>query len=242
MIIVKGLRGKNSPPLLWRARVGHIPEHSIGGSILVNKGGSGHVSVKGDCFGSMKKHPSKTRRSPSWSRGYQPVEPHEGSHDVLFDIHVGRHPGQELGHLLFQPGEKENDLLKQQNAIQEKLTEIAKRGAEVYRVAYDKEKELTDRALKLAEVGKPKSNWELQGIIAFCSFRYSFLLFRRSILSGSPLRSFECANSLINISIEPQISLFLSIICCLILWNNNRFFAGSLSSFIERSSWIPNAM
>jgi len=32
------------------------------------------------------------------------------------------------------------------------------REAEVYRVAFEKEKELTDRALKLAEVGKPNSN------------------------------------------------------------------------------------
>ena len=35
------------------------------------------------------------------------------------------------------------------------------REAEVYRTAFEKEKELTDRALKLAEVGKPKSNLEL---------------------------------------------------------------------------------
>ena len=33
--------------------------------------------------------------------------------------------------------------------------------AEVYRTAFEKEKELTDRAMKLAEVGKPKPNWEL---------------------------------------------------------------------------------
>jgi DNA-directed RNA polymerase specialized sigma subunit len=50
--------------------------------------------------------------------------------------------------------EKENDLLKQQNAIQEKLTDLAKREAEVYRIAFEKEKELTDRALKLAEIGE----------------------------------------------------------------------------------------
>ena len=30
--------------------------------------------------------------------------------------------------------------------------------AEVYWIAFEKEKELTDRALKLAEIGKPKSN------------------------------------------------------------------------------------
>ncbi len=71
--------------------------------------------------------------------------------------------------------EKENDLLKQQNTIQEKLTELAKREAEVYQVAFEKEKELTDRALKLAEVGKPKSNWELQGILSLAAFVLGFL-------------------------------------------------------------------
>ena len=71
--------------------------------------------------------------------------------------------------------EKENDLLKQQNAIQEKLTELAKRETEVYRTAFEKEKELTDRALKLAEVGKPKSNWELQGVLGLAVFVLGFL-------------------------------------------------------------------
>ena len=33
---------------------------------------------------------------------------------------------------------------------------LNKREAEVYRITFEKEKELTDRALKLAEVGKPK--------------------------------------------------------------------------------------
>ena len=45
---------------------------------------------------------------------------------------------------------KENDLLKQQNAIQEKLTERAKREAEVYRIAFEKEKELTDLGKKVS--------------------------------------------------------------------------------------------
>ncbi len=71
--------------------------------------------------------------------------------------------------------EKENDLLKQQNVIQEKLTELAKRETEVYRVAFEKEKELTDRALKLAEIGKPKSNWELQGLLGMAVFVLGFL-------------------------------------------------------------------
>jgi lipid-A-disaccharide synthase-like uncharacterized protein len=39
-----------------------------------------------------------------------------------------------------------------------------------------REKELTDRALKLAEVGKPKSNWELQGVLGLAVFSFGFLV------------------------------------------------------------------
>jgi hypothetical protein len=39
------------------------------------------------------------------------------------------------------------------------------REAAVYWILLGKKKERTDRALKLAEVGKPKSNWELQGLL-----------------------------------------------------------------------------
>jgi hypothetical protein len=48
---------------------------------------------------------------------------------------------------------RSEDFLKQQNVLHEKLTELAKREAEVYRNPFEKEKELTDRALNLAEVG-----------------------------------------------------------------------------------------
>ena len=74
--------------------------------------------------------------------------------------------------------EKENDLLKQQAAIQEKLTELAKREAEVYQTAFEKEKELTDRALKLAEVGKPRTNWELQGLLGLAAVLLGVLIVR----------------------------------------------------------------
>ena len=66
--------------------------------------------------------------------------------------------------------------MKQQNALQEKLTELAKREAEVYRTAFEKGKELTDRALKLAEIGKPKSNWELQGLFGLAAFVLGLLV------------------------------------------------------------------
>ena len=74
--------------------------------------------------------------------------------------------------------EKENDLLKQQAAIQEKLTELAKKETEVYQTAFEKEKELTDRALKLAEVGKPKMNWELQGLLGLAAVLLGVLIVR----------------------------------------------------------------
>jgi len=48
------------------------------------------------------------------------------------------------------------------------------REAEVYGIAFEKEKELTDQTLKLAEVGKPKSNWELQGVLGVAAFVLGF--------------------------------------------------------------------
>jgi len=45
----------------------------------------------------------------------------------------------------------------------------------VYRTAFEKKKELTDRALKLAEAGKPKSNWKLQGVLGLAAFVLGFL-------------------------------------------------------------------
>jgi len=65
--------------------------------------------------------------------------------------------------------------VEQQLEIQKKLTEIAEKRAEVEHIAYERQKELTDRALKLAEVGKPKSNWELQGILGAAVFVLGFL-------------------------------------------------------------------
>jgi len=39
------------------------------------------------------------------------------------------------------------------------------REAKVYRTAFEKEKELTDPALKLAEVSKSKSNWKFREVL-----------------------------------------------------------------------------
>ena len=37
------------------------------------------------------------------------------------------------------------------------------------RIAFEKEKELTDRALKLAEISKPKSNLGFQGVLGLAA-------------------------------------------------------------------------
>jgi hypothetical protein len=44
------------------------------------------------------------------------------------------------------------------------------------RTGSEKEKELIDRALKLAEAGKSKSNWELQGLLGLVAFILGFLV------------------------------------------------------------------
>jgi len=46
--------------------------------------------------------------------------------------------------------------VEKQLEIQKKLTEIAEKKAEVEHIAYERQTEFTDRALKLAEIGKPK--------------------------------------------------------------------------------------
>jgi len=38
-----------------------------------------------------------------------------------------------------------------------------------------REKELTDRALKRAEIGKPKSKWELQRVLGLAALPLGFL-------------------------------------------------------------------
>jgi len=65
-------------------------------------------------------------------------------------------------------------------------TERTKREVEVYRTAFEKEKVFTDWALKLAKEGKPKSNWELRGILGMAVFSNSP---RTSILKSDPTAS-----------------------------------------------------
>ena len=56
--------------------------------------------------------------------------------------------------------------LEAQLDIQKQLTSVEARRADVERLAYEREKELTDRAIKMAEVSKPSSNWQISGLLA----------------------------------------------------------------------------
>ena len=42
-------------------------------------------------------------------------------------------------------------------------------------VCFDRMKEISDRSLKLAEIGKPKSNMELQGLLGLAAFGLGIL-------------------------------------------------------------------
>ena len=68
--------------------------------------------------------------------------------------------------------EKEKDLGQQEIEIQKKLTMLAEREAQIYRDAFEREKDLTDRALKLAEQTKPKTigNFALYGLLGLAVF------------------------------------------------------------------------
>lgn len=72
--------------------------------------------------------------------------------------------------------QKENDLLKRELELKDKIIEIELREIELTRRALNDMKEVTDRALKLAETGKPKSNWQLYGILGLAAFTIGVLV------------------------------------------------------------------
>lgn len=60
--------------------------------------------------------------------------------------------------------EKERELIQRELNLKDKLLEVEQQRTNIYKEAFEKEKELTDRALKLAEQSK-KGNWELVGVL-----------------------------------------------------------------------------
>jgi hypothetical protein len=61
--------------------------------------------------------------------------------------------------------ERERDLEKRDNELSQKIIGIKDKEIEGINRNFNQLKDVTDRAIKLAEISKPKSNWELQGIL-----------------------------------------------------------------------------
>lgn len=72
--------------------------------------------------------------------------------------------------------EKLLDLEKRENALNLRIIEIQKREIEGINKNFDQMKEVADRSLKLAEIGKPKSNWQLQGLLGVAAFAIGMLI------------------------------------------------------------------
>lgn len=67
--------------------------------------------------------------------------------------------------------EKENELLKRELELKDRIIEINQGEIEATRRALNDMKEVSDRALRLAETtGKPKSNWEIYGLLGLVVF------------------------------------------------------------------------
>ena len=70
------------------------------------------------------------------------------------------------------------DLEKRENALNLRIIEIQKREIEGINKNFDQMKEVADRAIKLVEVSKPKSNWQLQGLLGVAAFAIGMLINR----------------------------------------------------------------
>ena len=75
--------------------------------------------------------------------------------------------------------EKERDLEKRDNELSQKIIGIKDKEIEGINRNFNQLKDVTDRAIKLAEISKPKSNWELQGILYGIAMAAGYFLGRR---------------------------------------------------------------
>lgn len=66
--------------------------------------------------------------------------------------------------------EKELDLAKQELSLKDKMLEIKDMEILATRRALADMEKVTDRSLKLAEIVKPKSNWQVYGLLAVIAF------------------------------------------------------------------------
>ena len=74
--------------------------------------------------------------------------------------------------------QEELDLERRENEINKRIIQVKDMEMAVLNRNFDQIKEVSDRALKLAEVGKPKSNWQLQGLVGAAAFIIGLLMGR----------------------------------------------------------------
>ena len=75
--------------------------------------------------------------------------------------------------------EKELALAKQEIALKDRMLEIKDMETLATRRALTDMAQVADRAIKLAETSKPKSNWELQGLLYIIAVAGGYFLGRR---------------------------------------------------------------
>ena len=72
--------------------------------------------------------------------------------------------------------EKELELAKQEIVLKDKIGEVKDMEIQATRRALADMEKITDRAIKLVEVSKPKSNWELYGLLGMAAFVVGHLI------------------------------------------------------------------
>lgn len=65
---------------------------------------------------------------------------------------------------------KELDLAEREKQLQGKIIDLKDREIQMLNHSFDQMKEISDRALKLAEQSKPKTNWGLIGTVLIAVF------------------------------------------------------------------------
>lgn len=66
--------------------------------------------------------------------------------------------------------EKELELAHKESALKDKMLEIKDQEIASTRRSLENMEKVADRAIKLAETSKPKSNWQLQGLLGLAAF------------------------------------------------------------------------
>ncbi len=71
--------------------------------------------------------------------------------------------------------QKERDLEKRENELNQRILQIKDQEIAALSRSFDRIKEIGERSLRLAEIGKPKANWEIQGLLGLAAFGLGFI-------------------------------------------------------------------